>query len=306
MSWNSNLKLMAKNWLTIQEAAQVINETFHTSITESTIYRCALYGQINLSIYFQSPVTLRKITKNGGKVKISTLDKSELKRLCFLDKHCFINNRNLIISTEGDYFSSRRNILDTNLFGFEYIIIQRYLADSLSMPLPIDNPDTINFGITVTSGNELFLLFNKISWKEQIQSKIKYLPDETTSIIKDFCLRNENLGYADPYYFPMHDLPQDACFVIKCVEIERVIEKLTSDKNPTLSPTRISTPLSRLFWLACHHNDDIRPLVKQPYKLLSIFEEWAISDGITDHLSGDTLKTALERGSPLSFKTTVK
>lgn len=60
MSWNSNLKLMAKNWLTIHEAVQVINETFDTSITESTIYRCALYGQINLSIYFQSPVTLRK------------------------------------------------------------------------------------------------------------------------------------------------------------------------------------------------------------------------------------------------------
>ena len=306
MSWNSNLKLMAKNWLTIHEAVQVINETFDTSITESTIYRCALYGQINLSIYFQSPVILRKIAKNGEKVKISILDNSELKRLCFLDKQCFINNRNLIISTEGDYFSSRRNIFDTNLFGFEYIIIQRYLADSLRISPPINNPDAINFGITVTNANDLFLLFNKISWEEQIQSKIKYLSDEATSIIKESSWRNEKREYTAPCYFPMHDLPQDACFVIKCVEIERLIEKLTSDKNPKLSPTRISTPLSRLFWLACHHNEVIRPLVKQPYKLLSIFEEWAISDGITDHLSGDTLKTALERGSPLSFKTTVK
>ncbi|HGH5413851.1 TPA: hypothetical protein ACJI3M_001422 [Citrobacter freundii] len=306
MSWNSNLKLMAKNWLTIHEAVQVINETFDTSITESTIYRCALYGQINLSIYFQSSVILRKIAKNGEKVKISTLDNSELKRLCFLDKQCFINNRNLIISTEGDYFSSRRNVFDTNLFGFEYIIIQRYLADSLRIPPPINNPDAINFGITVTDANDLFLLFNKISWEEQIQSKIKYLPDEATSIIKESSWRNEKREYTVPCYFPMHDLPQDACFVIKCVEIERLIEKLTIDKNSTLSPTRISTPLSRLFWLACHHNEDIRPLVKQPYKLLSIFEEWAIADGITDHLSGDTLKTALERGSPLSYKTTVK
>lgn len=176
-----------------------------------------------------------------------TLDNSEIKRLCFLDKHCFKNNRNLIISTEEYYFSSRRNILDTNLFEFEYIIIQRYLADSLSMPLPIDNPDAINFGITVTSGNELFLLFNKISWQEQIQSKIKYLSGETTTIIKESSFRNEKRDYADSCYFPMHDLPQDACFVIKCVEIERLIEKLTSDKNSKLSPTRISTPLSRLF-----------------------------------------------------------
>ena len=35
MSWNSNLKLMAKNWLTIHEAVQVINETFDTSIPVS-------------------------------------------------------------------------------------------------------------------------------------------------------------------------------------------------------------------------------------------------------------------------------
>jgi quinol monooxygenase YgiN len=38
--------------------------------------------------------------------------------------------------------------------------------------------------------------------------------------------------------------------------------------------------------------------MNQPYKLLSIFEQWASEEGITDHLSGDTLKTALERGSP--------
>jgi hypothetical protein len=41
----------------------------------------------------------------------------------------------------------------------------------------------------------------------------------------------------------------------------------------------------------------------QPYKLLSIFEQWASEEGITDRFSGDTLKTALERGSPPSLPT---
>ncbi|OSL23905.1 hypothetical protein ECQG_00016 [Escherichia coli TA255] len=30
-----------------------------------------------------------------------------------------------------------------------------------------------------------------------------------------------------------------------------------------------------------------------------MFEEWVRSDGITERLNGDTLKTALERGSPV-------
>ncbi|GKV79120.1 hypothetical protein PEC106568_42930 [Pectobacterium carotovorum subsp. carotovorum] len=73
-------------------------------------------------------------------------------------------------------------------------------------------------------------------------------------------------------------------------------------KNDTSQPssTRISTPLSRLFWLACKNNEAISPLIRQPYKLLSIFEQWASDEGMTDRFSGDTLKTALERGSPTS------
>ncbi|EFC1967425.1 hypothetical protein FBQ04_21405, partial [Escherichia coli] len=73
-------------------------------------------------------------------------------------------------------------------------------------------------------------------------------------------------------------------------------------KNSTSTPStnRLSTPLSRFFWLACKHNEAISPLIRKPYKLLSIFEQWASDDGITDRLSGDTLKNALERGSPSS------
>ncbi|RJL75832.1 hypothetical protein D5077_03925 [Dickeya dianthicola] len=102
-------------------------------------------------------------------------------------------------------------------------------------------------------------------------------------------------------YFQIHDLPQDACFVIRHTELEKLIDMPTKNQTSASSSTRISTPLSRLFWLACKHNEAISPLIRQPYKLLSIFEQWASTDGITDHLSGDTLKTALERGSPTSI-----
>lgn len=57
----------------------------------------------------------------------------------------------------------------------------------------------------------------------------------------------------------------------------------------------MTTPLSRLFWLACKHNDTISPLLNQPYKLLSIFEQWASDDSIGEKLDAETLKNALKR-----------
>jgi hypothetical protein len=99
----------------------------------------------------------------------------------------------------------------------------------------------------------------------------------------------------------MHELPSDACFVLRKSELDKLINKPIEKEMLPPSPTRISTPLSRLFWLACKNNETISPLIMQPYKLLSIFEQWASEEGITDRFSGDTLKTALERGSPPSI-----
>ena len=107
-------------------------------------------------------------------------------------------------------------------------------------------------------------------------------------------------NYLGKEYFPAHILPRDAWFVIRHAELDKVIEIITNSRVPPLSATRISTPLSRFFWLAFKNNEVIRPLISKPYKLLSIFEQWASDEGITDRLSGDTLKTALVRGSPTS------
>ncbi len=108
-------------------------------------------------------------------------------------------------------------------------------------------------------------------------------------------------NYPEKEYFPAHILPRDAWFVIRHAELGKLIDIITNNSVPPSSSTRISTPLSRFFWLACKNNEVIRPLINKPYKLLSIFEQWASDEGITDRLSGDTLKTALVRGSPTSM-----
>ncbi len=48
------------DWMTIREAVKVANKTMNKKIKDSDIYRHALNGNIRLSIYFQSPIILKK------------------------------------------------------------------------------------------------------------------------------------------------------------------------------------------------------------------------------------------------------
>ncbi|WP_133159298.1 hypothetical protein [Superficieibacter electus] len=99
-------------------------------------------------------------------------------------------------------------------------------------------------------------------------------------------------------HFPVYHVPDHACFVIKRDTLEQFIQRFFPQPFTQKSASRMSTPVSRLLWLACKHNDAIGPLVDHPYKLASIFEQWATGCGITDDICAETLKTAFKRGSP--------
>ncbi|MCD9673239.1 hypothetical protein LVR68_27540, partial [Klebsiella variicola subsp. variicola] len=47
---------MVPEWITIREATEIAHDLATKRVTDSDIYRHALYGNITLSIYFQSPV----------------------------------------------------------------------------------------------------------------------------------------------------------------------------------------------------------------------------------------------------------
>ncbi|MFP1821031.1 hypothetical protein [Lonsdalea quercina] len=206
--------------------------------------------------------------------------------------------KKLIISTEGEYVLSNFPIFDTELAGYEYVLIQRLLSRHLGISLPEEGAKNINYGISVNLSDETFQLFEKLTWEERINRQINKLPERIALSIYENILSQRMRDCYQSEYFPIHNLPPDACFVIRVTELEKLINLLIEKKTGTTSTTRISTPLSRLFWLACKHNEAISPLIRQPYKLLSIFEQWASDEGITDRFSGDTLKAALERGSP--------
>lgn len=301
---NHNIPSTSKNripdWVTIREAVEIANQSTNIKLTESNIYRDALCGNICLSIYFQSPVRLRKIQTSNNKIKLKQIENMLIHRLCLLDKNCFLCKRNLMVSTEGKYTLPVNNIIDTSLAGYECFIVQCLLAHSLDIPSPVVGEDNINYGISVLLSGEIFQVFEKITWQERIEKQILRLPGNTACDIHEKMSFQNMGGYSHKGYFPLHHLPQDACFVIRNTELDKLIDMPVKNKTIDASSTRISTPLSRLFWLSCKHNDAISPLINQPYKLLSIFEQWALTHGITDRLSGETLKTALERGSPPS------
>ncbi|WKV52598.1 hypothetical protein [Dickeya fangzhongdai] len=290
------------DWMTIQEAVKLANKTMKEKIKDSDIYRNALHGSISLSIYFQSPFIMRKIKLSNEKPILKPIEDSLLSRLCFLDKKSFLDGLGLIFSTEGKYFYATHQIIDTKLIGYEHVLIQRLLANSLKIHKPIIGIYAVNYGITVSVSGEIFQIFSKMEWIERVQQQIKRLPDSFSSMIAAQIPSQNWNNYCSKEFFPLYDLPRDACFVIKHTELEKLMNKIIKPNRTLTSSTRISTPLSRFLWLACKNNDSIRPLIRQPYKLLSIFEQWASAEGITDQLSGDTLKTALRRGSPPSTK----
>ncbi|EDI1752907.1 hypothetical protein SIL91_005006 [Salmonella enterica] len=291
---NSNYKKSILNWQTVSETVKIIDHSTGISLTESDIYRHALEGDIILSVYFQSPVILRKISRINNKVKLRAAGTQLIRRLCYLESDCFIHDLNFMASTEGDFFLPSFNVIDTLLTGYEYVAVQRLLAHELCFPPPVKGDIHQNLGVSVFISGEIFQTFEKVTWMERIKHQTVKLPAYMNEKIDEYMAGINNSILYQREYFPLHDLPGDACFVIRRAEIEKLLTLYTSAP----ASTRTSSALVRFFWLACWNNESIRSLIDQPYKLLSIFEQWARKEGITDKLSGDTLKAALERGCP--------
>ena len=286
-------------WLTIPEAKCLICRLKEPLISDADIYRYALNKMITLSIYFQSPIILKKIHTRNDKIRFKLLAKTQFEQLCYLEPNQFIFNKKLIYSTEELSLFPTSHILDTSLTGYEYTLVQRLLAQSLDIPLPDSCHDGDNFGITLMVNEDIYQLFEKCSFEERYQHQLLSLaPNIASNLINDTNLTTTR----DPSYsalFPVYSLPKGACFVIRQSEFDKLLSLRTNNSCSPEPPSRISTPLSRLFWLSCKNNDSISSLINKPYKLLPIFEQWAQDMGITDKLSGDTLKSALERGSLL-------
>ncbi|EOF5434011.1 hypothetical protein ACK1MO_003717 [Salmonella enterica] len=232
--------------------------------------------------------------------KIDTED--IITRLCYLSRECIINNDNHMAGTEGDYISPPHFIMDTSLRGPEYAAVQKLLARELKLPAPVTGQYDVHYGVLVQDDkNTLYQVFELSSYSQRISRQLQYLPISTASHLHEALNKSKIKDAMD--YFPVYQFPDDACFVIKHDALEKFIHEYFPLSPPKITSSRLSTPLSRLLWLACKHNDHIGSLVDHPYKLLSVFEQWAAEEGITDNLSGDTLKTALERGSPVSAGT---
>ncbi|ECG8633778.1 hypothetical protein FNN91_22820 [Salmonella enterica subsp. salamae] len=293
---NHNAASEKSDWFSIHEALDIATKFKNEHIKKSDIYRQALLGKILLSIYFQSPIALRKISKKENKIKLTTATVSIIDKLCFLDSDSFIKNILLKTCSEGNYILSHSNIIDTSLNGHEYVSVQHLLANSLNFPPPVTGRDSVNYGISVLICGEIFQVYEKTTWHKRLSQQLMKLPEPLSQEIRQTLSGISPQHLYAQEYFPLFDLPPDACFVIRRTELDKLLKQYTSAPVST----RTSSALARLFWLACWHNESIRALIGRPYKLQPIFEQWAREEGITDRFSAETIKAALERGSPFT------
>lgn len=282
-------------WVTIEEAVNIINDQKNMKITDSMIWRNAFYGHLPLSIYFQSPVILRRVKTVKNKLLLMKALNDPVSRLCHLSRECFLKNSGWVVKTEGDYISLPCHVMDTPLLGYECAELQTLLARSLNIPPPEKGIYNIYCGILVCDDKYTYQVFEHTSLERRVTRQLQKIPEDGVGCYRNkICHSAFNGRHYD--YFPVYHFPGDACFVVKLSHLEQFIRTF-SPASSSISST-ISTPVSRFLWLACKHNDAIKDMTDNPYKLVSVFEQWAAADGITDHLSGDTLKKALKRGAP--------
>lgn len=93
-----------------------------------------------------------------------------------LGSNSFTSGRNLILSTKGKYPLTSQRVIDTDLSSYEYVLVQRLLALSLGIPLPVKGANDENHGITLIFGGETFQLFEKTNWASRIQHHLERLP----------------------------------------------------------------------------------------------------------------------------------
>ncbi|MCW2474432.1 MULTISPECIES: hypothetical protein [unclassified Symbiopectobacterium] len=290
------------DWVTVNEAVHIMKKQASLDLSDSDVYRYAVCNKLHLSIYFQSPIRLRKVRLSKGKIHLIKIDDSLVDRLCLLDSCSFFNRNDLIPCTIGEYISPHSKIIDTALVGHEHIEIQQLLATTLHLHRPLQQSCGINYGISVIHAGELFQVFEICSYSDRIKRQMMRLPKALAEKVKQNIPSCYLRDHCKTRHFPIYHIPRDACFVLRQAELNKLRRLLSRKNSTTQSSTRISSPLARYFWLACKHNEVITPLINQPYKLVSIFEQWALADGFSDRLSGDTLKAALERGKPHIFK----
>lgn len=78
-----------------------------------------------------------------------------------LERNVFLNGTSLILSIDGRYISPDQLVMNIGVLGYEFVLIQRLLAQSLNMPLSVTGANNANYGITATLSGQSYQFFEK-------------------------------------------------------------------------------------------------------------------------------------------------
>lgn len=148
-------------------------------------------------------------------------------RLCHLSGECFSMNNIWRVKTEGDYISPPSHIMDTPLRGYEYVMLQKLLAHSLSFPLPETGQYNIYCGILVSHGDDIFQVFEYQSSERRIFQQLQFIPADKANFCHDE-INKIQFDRTRKDYFPVYHFPGDACFVVKRQNLESFLNRFYS------------------------------------------------------------------------------
>ena len=288
-----------QEWLTLEEAAEVIRQ-HNITLLPADLLRHALHGDLPLSVYFPSPVLLKPLNppcrfacrSRENPFPPSQCNKPGNRKIMANSPPCR-RDPTLRLTTS--------QLWDLPLLGLERLLLHQRLAQTLNCPCPKDTHCCNQIGIAICDEKgQYYQLCNRKSLREillELLSTNGKIPEELHALIARLygngCDKLQPRLNLPVCYLP-DALPPDALLVIRREHLENFLARHQPE-----SKERITAALSRLLWLACKHNPQLDDeLLGHPYKLLNIFEYWAREEGMHQPLSGETLKTALQRGAP--------
>ena len=218
-------------WVTITEAVEITTKAIKQKITPSDIYRHALSGNILLSVYFQSPVILKKIQTFNGKIKFRQFEGDLLDKLCMLDRDGFIYGQNLRLCTEARYICPVQQIIDTpllrklnqfrtfvrNVRPGDELDVQAQVSEKNLTPPPGNSSDNLEQQIASTSQQIGSLLAEDMNSEQAANMARGWASSQasgamtdwlsrfgtariTLGVDEDFSLKNSQFDFLHPWY----------------------------------------------------------------------------------------------------------
>ncbi|KLP35548.1 hypothetical protein [Enterobacter ludwigii] len=260
-----------RQWLSIEESARYLTGEIKSPLHPQDVYRLALDGHLNLSLYFPSVVYGRRVR----------MVQRSMHSLAGLLDNFTTENRGVYLGLsfepdrlidyaepEDTALSFIKGIQDIPLLGDERLVAETFFCQFSQLPLPRRSGDTPR-GLLLNMGDKGLYQVQRFL---QVQTEMDAMRREAEAsgvadaLIRPFLSEFEALRQITPWhkeawrrYVPAVSLPPDAYFVVRMEVLDDLVRRALSKETEVRPTTRTVNGQAQLIksLLALHYGEEV-------------------------------------------------